>query len=90
MKLKMNHCMIILIFVAFTGAASAPYGPSPIISGISFKTPTKKTLAPGSDNWPITWADDGHQYTSWGDGGGFGGTNDNGRVSPGIWTGRRG
>ncbi len=27
--------------------------------------------ARGSDNWPMTWADDGHQYTAWGDGWGF-------------------
>jgi hypothetical protein len=26
----------------------------------------------GSDLWPITWADDGNLYTSWGDGIGFG------------------
>jgi hypothetical protein len=32
----------------------------------------------------VTWADDGHQYTSWGDGGGFGGTNSDGRVSLGF------
>ena len=25
----------------------------------------------GSDNWPITWADDGHLYTAYGDGYGF-------------------
>ena len=35
-----------------------------------------KPCSQGSDNWPITWADDGHQYTSWGDGCGFGGGND--------------
>jgi len=28
-------------------------------------------LAEGSDNWPTTWADDGHIYTSYGDGWGF-------------------
>ncbi|MBU1089874.1 DUF4185 domain-containing protein, partial [Patescibacteria group bacterium] len=27
--------------------------------------------ASGSDNWPITWADDDNQYTAWGDGWGF-------------------
>jgi hypothetical protein len=27
--------------------------------------------AKGSDNWPLTWADDGHQYTAYGDGNGF-------------------
>jgi len=32
----------------------------------------------------MTWADDGHQYTAFGDGGGFGGTNSDGRVSLGV------
>lgn len=27
--------------------------------------------AKGGDNWPITWADDGHLYTAYGDGWGF-------------------
>ena len=27
--------------------------------------------AKGSDNWPLTWADDGHVYTAYGDGNGF-------------------
>ena len=27
--------------------------------------------AKGGDNWPITWADDGHLYTAYGDGHGF-------------------
>jgi len=40
--------------------------------------------APGSDLWPTTWADDNQLYTSWGDGGGFGGTNKKGRVSLGT------
>lgn len=41
-------------------------------------------LAPGSDLWPVTWAADGNLYASWGDGGGFGGTNSVGRVSLGV------
>jgi hypothetical protein len=32
----------------------------------------------------MTWADDGHQYSAWGDGGGFGGSNSAGRVTLGI------
>jgi hypothetical protein len=40
--------------------------------------------APGSDLWPFTWAADDHLYTSWGDGGGFGGANRDGRVSLGF------
>ena len=39
-----------------------------------------KHAAPGSDNWATTWADDDNQYTVWGDGGGFGGTGQVGRV----------
>ena len=27
--------------------------------------------AKGGDNWPMTWADDGHLYTAYGDGNGF-------------------
>ncbi|OGD00982.1 hypothetical protein A2972_04070 [Candidatus Amesbacteria bacterium RIFCSPLOWO2_01_FULL_47_33] len=44
-----------------------PYGNySVTISG------NKQTAASGSDNWPITWAVGDKQYSSWGDGGGFG------------------
>ena len=45
---------------------------------------THQRKAPGSDNWPMTWSDDGHMYTHWGDGGGFGGSNSRNRVSFGI------
>jgi hypothetical protein len=48
--------------------------PSPVINGIEWAP--KKTIvrqAKGSDNWPLTWADDGHLYTTWGDGNGFSG-----------------
>jgi hypothetical protein len=60
------------------------YPPSPVITGVAFRDETARTLAPGSDIWPLTWADDGHQYTVFGDGGGFGGTDHDGRVSLGI------
>lgn len=62
----------------------SPYPPSPVISKIDFDWSTHEQQAPGSDNWPITWADDDHQYASWGDGGGFGGRNRAGRVSLGV------
>jgi hypothetical protein len=45
---------------------------------------THQRHAQGSDNFQLTWADDGHQYGWWGDGGGFGGTNSDGRVSLGF------
>ena len=65
-------------------AFKPPYPPSPVIAGVRFDDSTVRTLAPGSDIWPVTWARDGNLYTAWGDGGGFGGTNQDGRVSLGI------
>jgi hypothetical protein len=61
-----------------------PYPQSKQILDIEWDFESIVTLAPGSDNWPITWPDDDKQYTSWGDGGGFGGTNQEGRVSLGF------
>ncbi len=60
------------------------YPPSPVIAGVDFDDTTARTAAPGSDIWPMTWAADDHLYTAWGDGGGFGGTNQDGRVSFGV------
>lgn len=62
----------------------APYPDSPVISSVDFAWSTHNQRAKGSDNWPVTWADDNHQYTSWGDGGGFSGSNSRGRVSLGF------
>ncbi|MGH7549851.1 MAG: hypothetical protein ACREK3_03755, partial [Gemmatimonadota bacterium] len=62
----------------------APYSSSPVVASITFDFSTHDRRAPGSDNWPVTWADDDHQYTTWGDGGGFGGTEGDGRVSLGV------
>jgi CubicO group peptidase (beta-lactamase class C family) len=51
---------------------SPPYPPSPMIMGIEW-APVETIIrkAPGSDNWPITWADDDNQYAAYGDGWGF-------------------
>jgi len=64
--------------------APPPYPASAAITGISFEFSSLQRLAPGSDNWAITWADDDHQYATWGDGGGFGGGDLDGRVSMGV------
>jgi hypothetical protein len=61
-----------------------PYLSSDLIVNTEFDWSTHIRKAIGSDNWPITWSGDDHQYTAWGDGGGFGGTNDKGRVSLGF------
>jgi len=53
-------------------ATRPPYPPSPVIRGVTF-APASSIVrdAMHSDNWPLTWADDGEQYTSYGDGWGF-------------------
>lgn len=61
-----------------------PFQASGMIDGINIDWPTFTRKAPGSDNWPVTWGHDDRQYTSWGDGGGFNGTNREGRVSIGV------
>jgi hypothetical protein len=49
-----------------------PYPPSPVIKGVVW-APKEEIIrrASGSDNWPITWANDDTQYTAYGDGWGF-------------------
>ncbi|HUT18484.1 MAG TPA: serine hydrolase [Anaerolineae bacterium] len=50
----------------------APYPESTAIGEVRFDPPsTIVRRAFDSDNWPITWADDGDQYTAYGDGRGF-------------------
>ncbi|UCD27420.1 MAG: serine hydrolase [Planctomycetota bacterium] len=49
-----------------------PYPPSPVIAKLTWADPsTIVRRAKGSDNWPLTWADDDHLYTAYGDGWGF-------------------
>jgi hypothetical protein len=61
-----------------------PYPASPLVARVSFDFTTHQRYAPGRDNWPTTWSDDGHLYSAWGDGGGFSGTNSAGRVLLGV------
>jgi len=65
------------LVAAITGApkadaAPAPYPTSSVIANIEWAAPqTVIRKAKGSDNWPITWGDDDHLYTAYGDGNGF-------------------
>lgn len=65
-------------------AQQSPYPPSPVIAGITWHWETRRTAAPGSDLWPVTWGVDDNLYAAWGDGGGFGGTDQDGRVAMGF------
>src|SRR5262245_26697096 len=61
-----------------------PAAPITVITGVTFDESTHQRLAEGSDNWPLTWSDDDHQYAIWGDGGGFGGSDSEARASFGV------
>lgn len=77
-------CPPIVFGANATHSLDAPYPPSSVINGVTWHWDTHQTAAPGSDLWPVTGGPDGHIYTAWGDGGGFGGTNSDGRVSMGF------
>jgi hypothetical protein len=64
--------------------SASPCPPSQIIQTITWHWETRRTAAPGSDLWPVTWAADDNLYVAWGDGGGFGGTDQDGRVALGF------
>lgn len=50
----------------------APYPPSNVVARVTFDPPaTIVRKAIGSDNWPVTWADDDALYAAYGDGWGF-------------------
>ena len=57
---------------AISTTRKAPYPPSPVIRGVHW-APKASIIrqARGSDNWPLTWADDDDLYTAYGDGTGF-------------------
>jgi len=61
-----------------------PYPSSPVVGAMKLDWSAHKHFAQGSDNFQLTWADDDHLYGAWGDGGGFGGANEDGRVSLGV------
>jgi hypothetical protein len=81
-------CLVFALLVIPASPASAqsesPYPASTVIESIAWDWSTLSQAAEGSDLWPVTWAGDGNLYTSWGDGGGFGGDNSDGRVGMGF------
>lgn len=53
-------------------AQGAPYPMSDVITAVDWSPPDQIIrMAPGSDNWPLTWADDDLLYGAYGDGWGF-------------------
>jgi len=55
-----------------TVSSAVPYAPSDLIASIEWAAKESIIrMATGSDNWPLTWADDDQLYTAYGDGWGF-------------------
>jgi hypothetical protein len=73
-------CFVTQVLVAST----PPYSPSAVIREIKWHWETYTNAAIGSDLWPVTWGPDDNLYTAWGDGGGFGGSDHDGRVAMGL------
>ncbi len=73
---RIRYGVILTLLLVSSGAtlhtAEPPYPPSPVIAKVEWDPPSQIIRqAKGSDNWPLTWADDGHLYTAYGDGNGF-------------------
>jgi CubicO group peptidase (beta-lactamase class C family) len=68
----LETCLVALLMKAFPPNVGEPYPPSRVIKQMAW-SPAKTILRKGrgSDNWPLTWADDDALYTAYGDGGGF-------------------
>ena len=79
-------CLLVAVLTSSASLAEepSPYPPSTVFESIAWHWETHQTAAPGSDLWPVTWGPDDELYTAWGDGGGFGGTNSDGRVPMGF------
>jgi hypothetical protein len=73
-----------LLMSGNAAAQASPCPPSELVKSISWHWETLQTAAPGSDLWPVTWGPDNNLYLAWGDGGGFGGSDTDGRVSMGF------
>jgi hypothetical protein len=71
-------CALAVSLSVGRAADGAPYPPSKVITKLNWDSGVIRIGRPGNsgndgvgDNWPITWADDGNLYASYGDGPGF-------------------
>ncbi len=71
MKITMIY-IVVLALLCPVASALSPYPPSPVIEKMVWSpADTIIRKAVGSDNLPMTWADDNAMYITWGDGWGF-------------------
>jgi CubicO group peptidase (beta-lactamase class C family) len=71
-KFVFNPTLAAVIAAPAERNSQAPYPPSSVITNVAW-APSAQIVrkAPGSDNWPMTWAADDSVYTAYGDGWGF-------------------
>jgi hypothetical protein len=86
---RVRGAWLAVVFLHLAAAAAGlaqepPYPPSRTIQGITWRWDNYQIAALGSDLWPVTWGPDDNLYVAWGDGGGFGGSDSDGRVSLGF------
>jgi hypothetical protein len=72
MTTKRSILILALLATSAVAQQAPPYPMSTIVTSLTWADATTIVhQATGSDTWPITWADDGEQYTAYGDGWGF-------------------
>jgi hypothetical protein len=72
MTLRMPGAMLAALLVCpCLTAGEPPYPPSQAARTIDWNYKSHLQHGLGSDQWPLTWADDDNVYTSWGDGWGW-------------------
>lgn len=80
-----NVFITCLAFLAVEAVAQqAPYPPSDYIKTVEWDTASTIQYGLGSDQWPVTWADDDQVYSAWGDGHGWNHEKGENKVSLGV------
>jgi hypothetical protein len=83
-NLRLGLLLLASVDVGASEAPEPPYPHSRVLQSIAWHWETYTTAALGSDLWPVAWGPDDQLYAAWGDGGGFGGSNTDGRVALGF------
>tara|TARA_R110000764_G_scaffold145244_1_gene232979 strand:+ start:4103 stop:5164 length:1062 start_codon:yes stop_codon:yes gene_type:complete len=68
---KIYLIMAVLAIMGEIKAQISPYPPSPAVKFVTWDMTIKTQNGLGSDQWPMTWAEDNNLYAAWGDGWGW-------------------
>lgn len=72
-RILISILLLILLLISCNNIdpSRLPYPQSPFIRSVTWDKTSLLQYAEGSDQWPMTWADDGNIYAGWGDGYGW-------------------